>query len=527
MNIYNEDDLLDAPFRKGIIDEIEGPENRSRKCESFKRYEIYRDKIKKYILSNLHKELDPQTVTEMESRIATVNMYKKMVQKKARVYKDKPKRISLIDGEQDYVDSLVDLLNLNTVMKKVNRYVEAFRNCAVYVKPYKDHSRDGKWSYLLDVLAPHQFDVIEDQDNPEMARVVVLSNYKSTGTGNDTSVDGQRRGTKEDDKKETNENDKTEYIFWSKSYHFTCDRKGQIISNSNEDKEETNKNPISNLPFEFFNKDQDGSFWAVGGEDIIDGSILINTLLTDLYFIAKVQGSGIFYMFGPNVPETFKVGPNRAITMKTEEGGASAEIGFASSNPPLDAHMQMIEQYVAFLLSTNDLGVQSIQGKLDGGSASSGIQEIIQNAEPMTAIEDEQEQYADKEPTILQRANSWQNALSDSKTGLTDTYNSIGSADDVLYAMKFVAPKHFNSESERLDAVSKKIDQGIFNKIDAYIEEHDLEMSREDAMKKLLEKSKENVELIKAAAESLIMDKDNEDNGDSDNKENKAGPEQD
>lgn len=524
MKIFNEDKLLDAEFRNAVIEEIEDSENIQRKAESYKRYEIYRDRIKKYILENLLKELDQETVNEMQSRVATVNMYKKMVQKKARVYKDKPIRTSLIDGEQDYIESLADLLNVDSCMKKVNRYVEAFRNCAVYVKPYVDHNEDGKYSYMLDILAPHQFDVIEDQDNPQMVRAVVLTHYTrdSVNYNYDDPQSRQRNGFarsfRDGDKKEqviadSPADEKKEYIFWSKNYHFTCNEKGEIIS-------EDTENPIRHIPFTFFSKDQDGSFWSVGGEDMIEGSILINTLLTDLYFIAKIQGMGLFYLFGKNVPKTYKVGANRAVTMEVEEGDPTPQIGFANSSPPLESHMRMVEQYIAFLLSTNDLGTNSIQGKLDGANAASGIQEIIQNAEPMTAIEDEQQQYRDKEPEILKIANKWQQVYLDSETGLSRAFESIGASDDVLYSVKFEQQQHFKSENERLDAMKKKMDMKIFNKVDAMISENP-ELTREEALKELLNKAKENVELMVNGYNEMIGGED----GDSDNEEDQTQPE--
>ena len=533
MRIYDEDKLLDQDFRRSLIEEIEGEENLGRKQESYKRYEIYRDRIKKYILKNLTLELDEDTVNEMQSRIATVNMFKKMVQKKARVYKNAPVRTPLIESDADFISSMVDLLNLNSTMKKVDRYKEAFRNAAVYNKPYKNHSGDGKWSQILEVLAPHQFDVIEDEDNTQMVRAVVLSHYTNTSFNEDYSSPQNRNksGLKNnfrdgDGKKQAiadspSDQDK-EYVFWSKKYHFTCDSEGSYINKSSEGEDMTVDNPIGDLPFTFFSKDQDGSFWSVGGEDIVDGSILINTLLTDLYFIAKIQGMGLFYMFGSNVPKTFKVGPNKAITMKVEEGDATPQIGFASSNPPIGDHMSMIEQYVAFLLSTNDLGVNSIQGKLDGGSAASGIQEIIQNAEPMTAIEDEQEQYMDKEINIVRVANKWQQVLGESQTGLSIGFSDIGSVNDVLYMLEFEKPQHFSNENERLNAMKSRIEIGIINKVDAMIEENP-KLTREEALDRLLAKHEENMKLSITKASSFIdesMNEDESEDGNTNNEEN-------
>lgn len=519
MKIIREEQVLEQEYRIKVIEEINSEENIKRKNESYLRYQIYRDKIKKHIKENLLQELDPDTVDEMSNRISSVNIFKKMVSKKARVYKDTPKR-ETVDDNQDWIDSMVDVLNLNTTMKKVNRYVEAFRNCLVYVKPYKDYSFDSKWSYMLDVLAPHKFDVIIDEDNHKLLRGVVLSDFKYNG-----DVEKQKNPTRTGDgtHKDTTGDHATEYIFWTKSYHFTCDENGEII-NGAENLNEPLKNPIERLPFIPFSKDQDDSFWSIGGDDMVDGTILINTLLTDLYYIMRLQGFGLFYLFGAKVPEQYKVGPNKAITMKVEEGDPTPQIGFASSTPPIESHMAVVEQYIAFLLSTNDLGTNSVSGTLQASTAASGIHEMIINSEPTNAIEDEQEQYKDREPEILQVANNWQKVFIDGETGLSLVYNDIGYTDDVMYRLTFEKPVQYKSEVEKLDVIGKKIEQGIWNKVDALMADNP-KLTREEALKVLLERAKENVKLMQNGIETFINgndadDEDGDDDGNSNSQEN-------
>jgi hypothetical protein len=74
MKFHNEEMILDKHVRVALIKEIEGSENKERKLETLKRYEILKDRIKKYIIQNLEKELEGSTVEEMKSRIATVNI---------------------------------------------------------------------------------------------------------------------------------------------------------------------------------------------------------------------------------------------------------------------------------------------------------------------------------------------------------------------------------------------------------------------------------------------------------------------
>jgi hypothetical protein len=473
MKIFNEDDILDQGIRARIIAEIELGENQTRKDESFKRYEIYKDSLKKYIRLELLKEFDESTVKEMEGRISNINLYKKTVNKKARVYQVAPNR-NVTQGNEETFKELIDFINLDTSMKKGNRYSEAFRNALVFARPYKDFKEPEKYAYELRILPPHMFDIVEDNERPEFPRVVILSEYDTdNGNGSDELI------------ADLDEKDKKNYIFWSTKYHFTTDEKGTIISESIE-------NPIQTLPFVSLNKDQDGRYWSMGGEDLIDGTLLTNVLLTDLYFIAKVQGMGIFYLFGKGVPKTLKVGTNRGITMELEEGSPTPQIGFANSSPPLDSHMSLIEQYVAFLLTTNDLGVNAVSSKLDGRSAISGVQELIQNSEPMNAIEDDQECFRDTEPMVVNLITKWHNYYYD-KSALIAELMEMGKLPEFDYTIQFAVPQQYKTEDQKLGSLKIKKELGIADAVSIMLEMHP-EMSEEQAIEEIRKQMERKLE---------------------------------
>lgn len=503
MRQFNEEDILDETFRGKIIKEIQGPENQQRKADSFKRWEIYKDRVKKYILEKLQQELDPETLIEVESRTSTINVFKKVVNKKSRIYKVSPNRKVIQEkGDDEQLQKLINCLNLDSEMKKVNRYTVAFKNCLVYVKPILD--KDG-YRYKIVVLAPHEFDVIEDPQDKTVPRVIILSEYDSDITySNESASDrtgkGLRTNFRDGDNKDQviadspSDGDKTQFIWWSDNYHFTTNEAGMI-----EGEKQDIDNPIKRLPFVSFADCQDNDFWAVGGEDLIDGAMLVGMLLTDLYFIAKVQGMGLFYYFGKGAPKNFKVGPNKALTAEVAEGDPTPQVGFASANPPLDQHMAMIEQFLALLLTTNDLAVNAIAGQLNAATATSGIHEIIQNSEPVNALEDEQEQYKDKEPEILEIAARWQNVYLNTKEGLTPKFKDIGKMpDETSYVLSFPSPKPMLSEKEQAEIDNLKIAQGIKNKIDLMLDENP-DLDRDQALGLLIEKTKENIALMREA----------------------------
>lgn len=508
MKIFQEDEILDPAFRKKIVKEIEGPENISRKDESYKRYEILKDRIKKYILNQLREEVDGQTVLEMQSRVSMINLFKKVVNKKARVYKTKPRR-KAEENIQENLDLLSEVLNIDTIMKKTNRYVEAFYNAEVAVLPYQD-ADTGLFFYKPKVMAPHMYDVITDSQDETRPRGYILSSFdnvlptydedagqRHTGGLQSSFRDGDNQKQQIADSEADNDQPQKKYVWWGKNYHFTFLGNGQIVR---EDSPEDLLNPINELPIVSFSKDKDDSYWALGGEDLVDGSVLINTLLTDLYFNAKMQGSGLFYFFGKGVPKTMKVGPNQAVTMDVEEGEPTPTIGFASPNPALQEQMDSIEQFVAFLLTTNDLGVNTVQGSLSATNSKSGVHELIQNSEPMNAVEDDQQQFQDKEWRVIDIARKWHNLYLD-KNALEKNLTEMGQIEELDYMLSFGAIQPFITDKENLENIEKRLDLGLFDLVDAYLADNP-DSTREEAEKIILDREAER---LKKQAEALRM----------------------
>ncbi len=168
------------------------------------------------------------------------------------------------------------------------------------------------------------------------------------------------------DQSQSDCNKKT-YIFWSKNYHFTCDASGNIIQDSENEK---NLNPLKVFNHINFSIDQDGAFWAEGGDDLIDGAILINALITHTMHVGTVQGYGQFYMTGENLPRSIKVGPTKAIIAEyKKDEQAKPEMGFLNANPQLDSLRGLIEMYIALYLTTNNLSTSGVSTQLSGGQA--------------------------------------------------------------------------------------------------------------------------------------------------------------
>lgn len=481
-----------------VLKEVNGPENQERKEEAKKRYDLLKDKSKKYVVERLEKELHKETVDEMVHRASNLSVYRKIIEKKARVYAEGVTR-QVGEEYQGQLDLLTDLLNIDTNMKKVNKALEAQKNCMAQIVPYEDPLTGGM-KLKFNVLHPFLYDVIEDFDNPELPRVVIFS-YWSSPIVNRSQALGTYGGVrsvsprhdydfqeKNDGKDQiiadADDNKECQYfVWWSSKYHFTTDEDGQIIQGLQGD---DLANPIGMLPFINFAHNQDGEFWAQGGDDLVDGAILVNILLTDLYHIAKVQGMGLFYLFGKNMPETIKVGPNTALTMEIQDGDPVPQIGFASSNPPLQQHMDLIQKYMSFLLSTNNLDATTIEQGLSASNAVSGIQELIRKAEVTQSIEDQREMFRDKEPLLFKIIYRWMSVLFE-RGVLDPEFAALGTIpEEEIPVLKFPPSQEFMTEEQKLNIIEKRRDLGLDTMVDALMKDNP-DMNREDAEAKLLE----------------------------------------
>ena len=266
-------------------------------------------------------------------------------------------------------------------------------------------------------------------------------------------------------------------------------------------------NPIARLPYVFLHKGQQGDFWSEGGEDLTDTAILINLLLADLFFVSKYQGMGVFYAFGKDIPKNLKTGPNHFLTGDLEAGDPTPSIGFATSSPPIAAHIEMITTLTAFLLTTNDLEPGAIAATLSAGNAASGVQELIQRSEPSTAIEDDQQTFLDREQDVVDLALRW-----------VEVYEGTGSLSpkwaefaklgtNLDYTLSFPSPEVFIGEAQRLEIVGKKLELKLIDKAGALMELNQ-DLTREEAEEMAEKLTSQALETAKAFGLGGISNKD-------------------
>ncbi len=530
MRIKQESEILDQVTRKRIIEEIKGQENQARKAQSYKWHQCYKDNTRQYVVENMLNQFDFETVLEMRYSIANISFMKKVVDKLARVYSNGVSRSLPLDTETQKLKNLEKQLCINTELKTTNRYLRAQRNTALYIKPCPVQTESGtKWTIKPQPLVPYLYDVVEDYYDRTKPLCFILSNYKAqnnpmldlgdAGYHNRTAT--LRAGNSIDEKIADNPIDEgmgepETFIFWSNSYHFTCNVNGEIITDSNNP---NNLNPFGIAPIVNFAIDQDGHFWAQGGSDLPQGSILLNSILTHANHIAVTQGYGQAFMTGENLPSKIKIGPTRVIRgeyKKDEQPQPTFE--FVSTNPQLDSIRSLIEAYLALLLTTNNLSTSGIASQLNGSqSAASGIALIIDKAESLEDVQDQRQIFLDREPVVWKIINKIIDTYGE---GMIDELkvNKLNDGFDKLLNIVFFDPTPIMSEKEKLENLKVRLELGLDSMLDLIMKDNPM-MSKQMAEEKLksilaeqiMLKSKQMNEMVEDESESEETEEDLDD----------------
>lgn len=571
MKLLNEDQILDEGFRKSVIKEILSPENVGRKKESFKRYEIYKDKARKYVIESLTAEgLGEETLKQMENRAANISICRKVINKLARTYSggviretvkpedlaamakaapkpgvtedqtkvaevsdEQPQDTSTQEPELDQdpleapeggaeapvegeviespvvnatdlqISELARLLCFDEKMKKGDRYRELQKNMLFQVVPERitDEGEDPAYKLVLRTLLPWQYDVIEDARDREQLRVVILSDYGEGKTAVAAQSEAQAAvhnssnvyklksdgidNTIADAPSDANKGDAMRFVWWSNKYHFTTDGKGQIIADL---ENPNNENPIELVPFVNNADEQDGQFWAEGGDDLIEGSILVNKMITDMNYIAYSQGWGQWVITGKNLSKkNITLGPLNAMLLDWDPSNNDPEpkANVVSANPPLESWMRMVEQYVALLLTTNNLSPGSISMKLDANNFPAGIALMIEKSEATDDVTDKQKSYKDIERSLWKRVIKWHNLYLASGE-LAQEFIDIGKVDETVdLSIKFNEVKPVATETEKLNTLKLRKELGLNTEIELLMIDNP-DLTVQDAEKKLL-----------------------------------------
>lgn len=515
---YTEQDLLDPVKRKEIIAGFDSAENNRRKRVAFKGYECLKDKTINYTAELLLSQFDVDTFYEMQYALTNVSILRKVIDKLARVYSNGVKRSMGADDRAgtEAVEDAAKYFRMTERMKKTNRFLRTFKNTLVFAKPVASSDEPGKFDLAVEVLPPFLYDVVPDSNDATRMLAVVTSDYSPSRRSLYSITDAAyaMRGSKGNvrvvgDKGETLVQsfsgtgivrgatataDKREFIWWTKNYHFTTDASGNKIDTG------TGENPIKELPFVNFAGDQDGEFYAQGGEDLIDAGVSVNVQLTNIKHVGVQQGYGQLYMTGKDLPKSIKVGPTQCIQIEvTDKDDPAPQIGFLNASPQLDSLKSVTEMEVALMLSTNNLSTSGFSTSLQGSKDfSSGIAMMIDKSESTDDIGEQALTFVDREPKVWGKLQRWADAYGSAGI-LTEAASLVVIPPDVEdeLMLAFPSPRPLVSESEQLDALAKRRELRLSTEVEILMRD-DPSLSEEKAREKLLELQAEDAARMSA-----------------------------
>lgn len=504
--------ILLAAVRKSIIDQINGEENKSRKNESLRRFDVYQKRQARYLRERLIKEYSPETVNEMRL-ISSINLGSRIVDAQASLYVKPPTRtfsrsngVPLTEKEQEQLDALYEYCAFNTQLKKSNRYYKLEQQGAIQLIP-----KNGV--IYPRVLLPHHYDVIPDEANPEMAAAYVMSVYDRSLLYNQTYT--QDSGSnylpeKESDQINQRISDaddqmgaKDRYIWWSKDFNFITDGNGNLIDETGtpllirtaEDLQMIS-NPIGKLPFVDIACGKEFEFWVRQGNDVIDFALDFGVLLSDTAEINKRQGYSQAIVESEEPPKDMLVGPNRILHLK-QDPNKEIQPKFSWSNPAPDmaAALQLLETYLSLFLTSQNLDPKTVSGKAEATKFTSGLDRLLYMIDRFEASQDDMDLYQWVEQETLEIMVAWSNIMQGATQNggtqpLRPELQKGQLPTDIKVTVTYSTPQAIQSPTEIEESQIKLLDSSLTTRKKAIMKIHGV--SEEEAEKMIKEIDSEN-----------------------------------
>lgn len=487
--------LLDAAIRKQIVDEINGEENKSRKEESLKRFEILSGRQGRYITKKLESEFSKKTVSEMR-KITSVNIAQRVISEQSSIYLTEPVReFSNLNEEQElHVDNIYKHARANIKLKKANRVYKSNQQALLQVVP-----SDGVISFR--VFWPHQVDVIPDEMNPEKAYAVILSvfdKYRYLNSSSDSGspanvpsrsvntsgelIDGRNQmiGDADDYKDRAGKR----YEVWTNDLNFMMDGNGNIVS------EET-VNPIGELPFVDISIDKDFEFWVRRTNNAFDFTVDQGAMLCDIATIIKLQGYAQAIVYAEKQPENMVIGPNHILFMELDPNKQTQpKFEFVSPSPDLGNTLQFYDSLLRVFLTSIGADPKTVSGSLDAKTFSSGVERLLAMIEKFEASKDDIDLFRWVEERVYEFIKLWNNAYQGTDLFIDELRGPM-LPDDSKLSVKFAEPQSIQTQSEVEDSVIKLREKSLMTRQMAVMKIYGVDEDIADKMLAEIDKEEE------------------------------------
>lgn len=417
-------------FLKSIAEEIMSAKRRELRALDYKRFIFYNGKTKDIILEAINKEFKkPETIEALSARVVPLNIMRKIINKLAGIYIETPERIvaNQNEGDQELMESYSDSMKLNMVQKEANRYFKLFkRNLKeIFVANNKPMARN---------IPRHQYEVFSfSNETPNEADVIVKIIREEIELEN-CILD-----------------------VWSPLQYVRINGIGEINKKHMQSLKNDNMfNIYGVMPFVYLNESSN-TIDPFADDDLLDISIAMPIVLTDLLFSSKYQAWSIIYTIGAigDIP----VNPNSTIELQYDQQGNKPEIGVVKPSLDSDKVIELVNNIVSMLLSSKGLSVSTIKtgASQNAQETVSGVAKMLDSAENVEGKTDDAEFFRYEESVMWEKVSKYLLPVWMKTKKLSKEYNSSFSPN---FSVNLVLrePKVLLSESDLIDIAKKKID---------------------------------------------------------------------
>jgi hypothetical protein len=370
-------------------------------------------------------------------------------------------------------DGILDLyeeFGVNVALKRANQKFKLHDQCAIQVIP-----KDGK--IVLRVLAPHQYDVIPDPENPEKAAAFIISTYDRFELDSQTQRAEDVQGSAIGAKNEANSTsgnmeiaDKLDYLLPVKKYIIWT--KDQVLSvNENGGLIESQPNPIGALPFIDVAHWKDFEYWVRRGSGVVEFALDFSVVLSDTVNTNRLQSYAQAVITAEKVPESMTVGPQHILFLPLDPTRPEMKPSFEFVNPSPDmkSSLDLQDRLLNYFLTSRGIDPKSISGDGKAQVYSSGLERLLAMIDRFEASQDDVDIFkcVEREVSYLMRA--WYQAIRG--TPMLDPEYDFGDwPEDAEVCTSFAQPQMLKTDAEKEQSVVYRLENGLMSRVEALME---------------------------------------------------------
>jgi hypothetical protein len=448
--------ILDLSEVERIINEISSAKNIERKRNAYISYEVESGLLGKYVQAKV-KAMFPQTYKSYT--ISEYSLLKKVVDKKARAYKEPPIRKLDIDSESQRYSDFQKVNRFNDAMKDIDRIYNQYKYAGLYLEL---NEVDKKVNYYP--LRPYEYDIVKNDKGEVICLILSYPGSQITNGTADKIIAGDRA---DDDVGEI------EYVLWTAENHVVVHVTSDSVHGKKKVKmmpiegNEEGVNPYGYIPFAYlpydFNEDYPTPSPLANQTIEVNGSLSV-------YLTSGIQQVGQLIISGPSdhLPKEVAGGMMSAMTLpqskNVEDKATTAD--YISPSPDLAGHKESIMTYLSMVL--DEQGISSTQSLQGNEKFTSGLDRLLSQADVQAIIEDNQDSYVRFEQQIFETVNRM----------IGEEFSSVA------LQVTFKKPKMLTSDTDKLANIEKMLELGLIEEWEKFIEV-DPNLSPEQAKEKL------------------------------------------